>query len=198
MNQSTNLPHHTYHIRTHEAKAPNLRLWVVDESGEKRWEIAGVHEESQSHKIWKRTPCLLRLFLIIPGLFLSGELPLFGPDKHILKHWVLRNEKGEDLLIYRKKLRGVKMYRQKKKVGTMFFNRPTYVVKYNIKYEGKYLGRVYPSSIWHQKFEIRKDDTVLLTAQKYSRSSKKKDMTLSVHPSVGQDELPGMLGIFLL
>ena len=90
------------------------------------------------------------------------------------------------------------MYRQNKKVGTMVFNRPTYVVKYNIKYEGKYLGRVYPSSIWHQKFEIRKDDTVLLTAQKYSRSSKKKDMTLSVHPSVGQDELPGMLGIFLL
>jgi hypothetical protein len=188
----------TYHIRTHERSAPNRCLWVVDEAGEKHWEIAGVYEESQSHKIWKRTPCLLRLFLIIPGLFLSGELPLFGPDKHVLKHWVLRNENGEDVLIYRKKWRGVKIYQQKKKVGTMVFNRPTYVVKYNIKYEGKYLGRVYPDSIWHQRFEVKKEDTVLLKAKKHSRNNNKKDMTLEVHPSVDREDLPGMLGIFLL
>lgn len=41
------------------------------------------------------------------------------------------------------------MYWQKKKVGIMFFNRLIYVVKYNIKYEGKYLGWVYLSSIWY-------------------------------------------------
>jgi hypothetical protein len=70
--------------------------------------------------------------------------------------------------------------------------------KYEVHYKGNYMGRGYPSSIRHQNFEIRKDNTVLLTAQKHSRSSKKKNMTLSVHPSVGQEELPVLLGIFLL
>jgi len=171
----------------------------VDEAGEKHWEIAGVYREPQRHNIWKRTPCLIRLLLIVPALLLGGEIGLGGgSSKYVLKHWVLRNKKGEDLLVYRKKWRGVKMYRQKKKVGTMVFNRPTYVVKYNINYEGRYLGRVYPDSIWHQRFEIRKDDTVLLTAQKYFRNNFKKDMTLEVHSSIDREDLPGMLGIFLL
>jgi hypothetical protein len=46
----------TYHIRTHEAKAPNLCLWVVDEAGEKHWEIAGIYGESKIDKIWQMQP----------------------------------------------------------------------------------------------------------------------------------------------
>ena len=53
-------------------------------------------------------------------------------------------------------------------------------------------------SIWHQNFEIRKEDTVLLKARKKSRNNHTKDMTLNVNSSVAKDELPAMLAIFLL
>jgi hypothetical protein len=161
------------------------------------WKIVGAYQISKVYKLWKRIPRFIRFFVGV-FLFFSDNLEAGWGNGKVITSWILKDENGDDIVQYKRVHRGVKMYRADKKVGEMVFKKRTFICKYETAYEGRYLGKVFPKSVSHIRFELRKDQKVLMVAQKLNRYHEKKDMKIAIHQSVSPEDLPGMLGVFLL
>lgn len=187
----------TYYVRTHRNDNKEVYLRISDQDEQLVGELEAVYTIRQSYKLWKRSPFPLRVLFFFLSFFTGGDLAL-SPQKKAIRQWILKDAEGNDILSYRKRLRGVSMYQQHKKVGTMVFKRPAFIAKYQTTYQGKSLGKVIPKSIWHQSFVLINEGQLLLKADKRFRNSNKKDMILQVHPSVIMEDLPALLAVFLL
>lgn len=86
----------------------------------------------------------------------EAELSLFRPDN------------DTPILKYKRFWKGAKMYLKNKEVGKMAFKKRELVCKYDIEYQGIFIGKVIPDGISHLNLKVEKEGEIVAV---FSRKS---------------------------
>lgn len=118
-------------------------------------------------------------------LLLTGELDLDGVDPEDSRpaSLTLYDKKQMPILQYKRKRvrKGVELYQESKKVGSMKFEKRTLITKQEIYLHGNHIGKVIPKSIWHNELDIKKGEKLMARFTK----SKKRNIICELQVTKG-------------